>query len=109
MNKEKTNYQIKNITTLNLEDGTTINKPKDIIKAQKKYYQDLYTEKNTYSSDIQHGATKYFLKSPDIPTIDEDQKQIMDQQLTLEDLSQATQDLPNLKAPGTNEIPVDFY
>ena len=108
LNKEKSNYLVKNITTLHLENGEIVTKPKDIIDSQKKFYQKLYEEKSNNSKIAQDDATKYFLNE-DIPTIDEEQKQELDKNLTIEDIAIATKELPNNKAPGSDGFPVDFY
>jgi hypothetical protein len=109
LNKEKSNYLVKNITTLHLEDGTIVTNPKHIIDSQKAFYQDLYQEKNNYSKTVQEDATKYFLNDNDLPTIDDEQKQDLDDNITTEDIAAATKALPNNKAPGSDGFPVDFY
>jgi hypothetical protein len=76
--------------------------------AKKKFYQNLYEEKNNNSKIAQDEATKYFLNE-DIPTIDDEQKQELEKNLTIEEIAIATKELPNNKAPGSDGFPVDFY
>jgi hypothetical protein len=109
LNKEKkSNYLVKNITTLHLENGEIVTNPKDIIDSQKTFYQNLYEEKSNHSKIAQEDATKYFLNE-ELPSIDDEQKQDLDENITIEDIAAATKALPNNKSPGSDGFPVEFY
>jgi hypothetical protein len=109
LNKEKSKADVKNITTIDLDDGTKITGQNNVIECQQKYYETLYTQpqdKNTWQVEEDE---EYFLKNEDIPKLNDDEKDMLDLDITEDEITQAVKDLPNSKAPGSDGIPIDFY
>jgi exonuclease III len=108
LSKEKSNYNTKNIGTIHKEDGTIITKQSEIIKCQKEFYMDLYTDVS--KNDIQkQEANQYFLTQEQLPALDDDNKNELDIPIEMSDVANAIAALPNAKAPGSDGFPVDFY
>jgi hypothetical protein len=46
---------------------------------------------------------------PDIPCLDENEKNTLDKQITMEELTKAVKELPSQKSPGSDGLPSEFY
>ena len=109
-NKEKSWAETKNLSTLLLDDGTQISDPKIIIKEQQKFYEDLYKEKTDINSQESEEALKYFLNSnKKIPKIDNQEKEILEQDIDLKEISLALNGMKNGKSPGSDGYTTNFY
>jgi exonuclease III len=108
LNKEKTNYNTKNISTIHLDDGTIVTDPAKITQCQKEFYETLYSD-NSQNNLQRNQANVHFLNQNNMPKLDEDEKTLLEQEITINEIAQAIADLPNGKTPGTDGFPVDFY
>jgi hypothetical protein len=108
-NKEKANYQIKNISTLHKEDGTVVTEQKEIMNCQYQFYKSLYSQPECNNTQERTEANNYFLEQEGMTKIDDVDKESLEQEITYEDIAKATQELSNGKAPGSDGFPVEFY
>ena len=109
LKKETIRAEVKNITTIDLDDGTKITGQTNVIKCQKEYYETLYTQpkpKNTWQLEE---SEDFFLNENNIPQLTENEKDILDSELTEHEIAKAVKNLPNSRAPGSDGIPIDFY
>ena len=79
-----------------MDDGTRISGHAEILEQEKKFYNSLYTEKIKPNCTETKEAIKYFVHNNyTIEKLDDEQKDDMEQELTMEDFSQALKDMPN--------------
>ncbi len=100
--KIQTNRAINSIT---LEDGKNLVDPAEINEAFTKYYEDLY--KSEYLEDS--GKQKEFLDQLHFPTLTEEAKTNLDQELSVAELAEALNSMNNRKAPGPDGLPIEIY
>ncbi len=98
---EKTNYEKKHIKTLVTDTGT-IHDPSKVLDEEKRFYKALYTEPLHNRPD-----DAFFLEG--LPQLDEEQKALIERDLTLEECSKALKSLANKKSPGSDGFTTDFY
>ena len=101
LNLEKMNYSRKTIYRLENQNGNIESDPKEILKMQKEFYDELYTA--TVEPDLS------YISDIDAPKIPETLRDALEKDITLQELSKAVNELPNNKAPSTDGIPIDFY
>ena len=104
LNLEKRNFNAKHIKTLILPNGQLESKPENILQEQEKFYKSLYA--STVSLDP---STNNFTSNPEIPKLDNMEKEMCDLELTLTEIGQALKDLPNDKTPGNDGFSTNFY
>ena len=85
-------------------NGQLESKPENISEEQEKFYKSLYV--STVSLDP---STHNFTSNPEIPKLDNMEKEMCDLELTLTEISQALKDLPNDKKPGNDGFSTNFY
>ena len=107
LNLEKRNYNQKCIKKLIGSNGTEITDQKEIIDEQRRFYEDLYSSKLKYTKDNE-SLDEYFLNNK-IPTLNEELKNICDQELTIEECGKALKQLENNKSPGADGLTTNFY
>ena len=102
LNLEKKNYNIKHIKKLHLDSDVSINDPNKILKSLKDYYQNLYNmnDRNSTFDD--------FLFE-DIPKLDIDSKESLEQPITLNELTAVIKKIKRRKSPGTDGLTSEFY
>ena len=96
---EKTRSKNKVMSKVETENGI-ITDPKKILQAQSSFYKNLYTTdpKVNFTFDVE------------IPNkISEEDKRLMGQPITVEELGQILKSMPNEKTPGPDGICADFY
>ena len=98
----KRNYNIKNITKLEKDNGEIITSPCDIKKLQLEFYSSLYSKK-----ECSDHLDDFFFSS--LPKLSEEQQHMLSQEITLDELSNAVKMLKNGKTPGTDGLTTDFY
>ena len=103
LNMEKRNYQIKHITKL--KDGNSAadeTDPGKILKSIEHFYSKLYGDnvRNDLFDDI-------FLR--DLPQISEENYRLMEEPITLKELSGAVKVLKGGKSPGSDGFTANFY
>ena len=109
LSKEKSRAQAKAMTTLIDDDGETTNDLKEIANQQQSFYQNLYQEKDKYTVRQVQEANKQFLDDIDIKQISDDDKDVLDLEITLEEIALTLKDLPNNKTPGSDGLGKNLY
>ena len=109
-NKEKSWAETKNLSTLILENDTQTSDPKIIMEEQKKFYENLYKEKTTSNTQEKEKAKEHFLNpNNNIPKIDEEEKDTLEQDIDIKEISQALKEMKNGKSPGSDGYTTNFY
>ena len=106
--KEKSQSQTKNITCLQIDDNNITTCKDVILEKQRDFYENLYSEKGQDQVNIRN-ETENFLGKPDIPCLDENEKNTLDSEITMEELTKAVKELPSQKSPGSDGLPSEFY
>lgn len=79
--------------------------PQEINNTFREFYQRLYSSQiNPSDSDIEK-----FLNTIDLPKLTDEQTQHLEAPLSIEELHQGLQQMPDGKAPGPDGYPAEFY
>lgn len=78
----------------------------DINNTFKEFYIDLY---KSASSSLTDEDISRFLEPLDLPKLSNEQKQLLDSDITLEEVIEVIRALPTGKAPGPDGFPTDFF
>ena len=84
--------------------GLLITEPSEILNEQAKFYEGLYT-----SSRMDRSQGDTFFEICDIPQLNNEQKQFLENPLTLGEISRALKDMVNDKSPGLDGFTTNFY
>lgn len=95
------------INWIKLQDGEILIDPVKINTAFKEFYENLY--KSEHSLLKCPGNQKEFLHKLYFPRLTEDVKIDLDENLSVEELSEALKDLSSGKAPGPDGLPIQLY
>ena len=105
-NLEKRNYHKKTMTKLTTENGITED-PKQILKEQKLFYEDLYSSKKKHdrrTSEIE----KLFLNSETLPKLDPSDQLICEGKLNESECHKVLKSFKPNKSPGNDGIPIEL-
>jgi len=102
---EKKKAEDRTIHTLKSPDNTLLRDKDDILNTVKSYYSDLYTPSTNPTRDAAQGEILNFLDSyiPELKLPD------LENDNTLEELSEAVHHSADGKSPGPDGLPVEFY
>ena len=103
LNLEKRNHNNTCIKKLILDDNSELVDIKPIIQEQERFYKNLFTSK----SNIEN--TERFLNNENIKTLDKADRDLCENNLTVEEISIALSKLPNGRSPGPDGLTTDFY
>ena len=104
-NLEKTNYNKKTISELELENGEFIYNEKEILSAIEDFYRDLYTSKiSGAQSEFDH-----FTQNLTTPQLLNDERDELEGILTFEECKDTLKSFSNGKSPGEDGFTVEFY
>ena len=103
-NLEKRNYNIRYIKKLITDNGTEESKPLNILKEQKRFYQKLYSSRNS-----EYTTKDDFVKNSQVPKLNIHDKDLCDQNLTIGEIAKALKELSNDKTPGSDGFTTNFY
>ena len=104
-NLEKTNYNKKTISELELENGAFIYNEKEILSAIEDFYRDLYTSKiSGAQSEFDH-----FTQNLTTPQLLNDERDELEGILTFEECKDTLKSFSNGKSPGEDGFTVEFY
>ena len=104
-NLEKTNYNNKTISELELENGEFIYNDKEILSAIEDFYRDLYTSKiSGAQSEFDH-----FTQNLTTPQLLNDERDELEGILTFEECKDTLKSFSNRKSPGEDGFTVEFY
>lgn len=104
LNLEKRNYTSKLIPKLRLESGDYVTQTDDILKEQRRYYKELYTEK-TMSTEAEIDIALSNLTAPEL---DPKTSESLEGPISYKELTQALKATKNGKSPGLDGFSVDF-
>ena len=97
--------QCRIISQIVLPDSSSTEDHQAINNCFKEFYSKLYSSDSTPD----HNQFDAFFSNLNIPTIDPDSKERLEQNLTLEEINNAIMSLQSGKAPGPDGFPTDFY
>jgi hypothetical protein len=110
LNKEISHAETENFQALELDTGEIVTGNKQIMEEQKKFYQTLYSETKINTENEIEEATKTFLDNETCKNlVSEDNAEMLDNEITMQEVAKAVQALPNGKSPGLDGIPVEIY
>ena len=104
-NLEKSHSKAKHITELEV-DGKTITNQNDILNEEKIFYENLYSSRGI---DIESKSIFIDEIKKNGPQLSEDEKNFMDEGITIKECSKALRQLPNSKSPGSDGFTAEFY
>jgi hypothetical protein len=110
LSQEKSKSESKNMKKILMDNGEEITDPKQILEQQGKFYQKLYTDNTECTTRLLDESYKYFLddKIP-LKQIDDEDQEMLDQPITMTELTQAIKALPRNKSPGSDGWNSEFY
>jgi hypothetical protein len=108
LNLEKRNYKTKCITKLINEEEITINDKDEILNYEAKYYKKLYTEPKTPEQENEINLPNTF-NDENTPKLNEIDKQMCENNISLDEIGIALKELKNGKSPGNDGFTTDFY
>ena len=100
LNLEKNRSASKNMLTLVKENGDTVDNINLILNEQRKFYQNLFTS-NPY--------IKFNVKHDNLPTISEEERESMDSEITLQELTVALKSAKRNTSPGCDGLTTEFF
>jgi len=103
LNLEKRNHVKKHIRKLVISGAITTD-PYQILSKQKNFHYNLYKTKA-----IDKDSIKSFLNNLSIPQLSEEQKLSCEGQITIEECKKILETFQNIKSPGNDGIPIEFY
>ena len=104
LNLEKRIYNERYMKSLINSQGLLITEPSEILNEQAKFYEGLYT-----SSRMDRSQGDTFFEICHIPQLNNEQKQFLENPLTLGEISRALKDMANDKSPGLDGFTINFY
>lgn len=104
LNLEKKKYQDKTFSQLYDGDGNLVTDKKEILEIEKSFFQNLYTKT---VSDNNEECERYL--QVDTRRIQQTDKELLDSDLTLEELEEALKRMKSNKSPGSDGLSVEFY
>ena len=105
---EKQNFCNKLISQLKVDDRL-VNKPDEILKAEKHYYEELYSNRHCASQDTFEQHATLFTSANNIPKIPKEIKDICDLDVTQDEILNSLSSLKNNKSPGSDGLVAEFY
>ena len=105
LNLEKRNAVRKSMKKL-LIDGSFISKPEDILKAQKCFYENVYSKKNLNNS---RENLDTFVSGYNVPKLSEELQKLCEGEITVTECEAVIKTFQNGKTPGNDGIPAEFY
>jgi len=103
LNLEKYRGKMKTFTKIKKEDGTMTEDIQEILRTQKEFYEQLYSNENT-DSEVQD----YFLNSLDA-TLTDQKRDSCEGLITHEEATKAMKEMANNKSPGCDGLSKEFY
>lgn len=108
LNLEKKNYDSKTMTELFDKDGSIITDPEEILHFEKSHFSARFGPVTPISAPLQRGLEDLFL-TPAIHPVSDLDKQVLNSDISLEEMEEAVHRMKNGKAPGCDGFPTEFY
>ena len=107
LNLEKRHYTNKSIPKLVLEDATEITDQKDIIREQKRFYEKLYTSRET---QFTAGHSTTFFNQDDIRAkLTPQEKDSCEGNISAKECLDALKSMGDGKSPGMDSFVAEFH
>jgi exonuclease III len=106
-NLENRNYVNKSIQKLETENGTILTDITDILKEQKLFYENLYTNKD--NEDNLDELLNSLINTDSLNKISESEKQTKEGPITYTELLASLKRAKNNKSPGMDGYTIEFY
>ncbi len=90
-------------------DGKLIKDQNNKAKAEKDFFQKLYSEKLNSTEDSYKESLNDFLINNNTKKLTNHEKDTCDQDITKNEILLSLKQLHNGKTPGTDDLPPDFY
>ena len=90
------------------KDNIEVTDMKQILQEQKQFYENLYTSKLKHT-ETDADISKSFFTDNNMPKLSNMDKDICENDVTIEECSKALQLLPNNKSPGSDGFTTNFY
>ena len=107
LNLEKVRSNSKIMSQLHLEDGSIVTDQLDILRAQKDYFENLYSINETEADDHLE-QLNIFMDNSTVPTLTQEQQQDCEGRVTLDELGRALKGLNNGSSPGLDGLTTEF-
>ena len=104
---EKRHFNGKTVRNLKIDDNTVLNTDQEILHEARRFYQTLYSSKNS-SSQKDIGEDLFFQQSNHCK-ISDDERKLCDGLLTAAECLESLKTMEPNKTPGTDGIPAEFY
>ena len=104
LNLENKNYISKHIRELK-KDNTSIHNPEDILEEMRNFYENLFKKKK----NVEIGKTPFKNISKNLTKLDNNDKIIMEKEITLEELQNIIIKSKNNKSPGPDGFTNEYY
>ena len=109
-NLEKNNYEKKLVREVKLDNGEVKSQRNDIEKELEKFYSDMYTSRVEVTEGVEERRSfEFFIDSVDIPKLSDEDQQLLEKDLTLEELKEAVSSFSDNKTPGEDGFTKEFY
>lgn len=94
------------ISSIKLSDGSISYDPKQINKAFKEFYENLYKPESNCGIEV----IQRYLNGIQLPSLSEvDKKKALEEPMTLEEIQQAINSFDKNKSPGPDGYNAEFY
>ena len=104
LNLEKARGNGKIMDSLKTPQGKIITSRQDIMNEQVRHFKETYSKCNTFND----AQAEEFMKHTDTPKIREEDKQMLDEELTINEITYALKEMRNSSAPGSDGLTNSF-
>ncbi len=74
------------------------------MSEEQRFYENLYKSKG-----VDNTSQEFFFGSCNVPKLSQDQKESLEQPITINEISKAVKSMKNGKTPGSDGLTTDFY
>ena len=101
---EKARANAKIMDRLETDDGRIITDQQEILKEQVRFYSDVYRQKNNFNEV----TANEFTRNLNIPKITNEQKDSLETEINIDEISKALKHMKNDSSPGSDGITYSF-
>ena len=106
---EKIRANNNTITSLKTEQGVTVTDQSEIMKTQRQFYSQLYTESINIDNRSDTYIQDFLGPDIDVPQIGQDHKNECELPITDKEIALAIRQMSNGSAPGSDGLTTEFY
>lgn len=108
LNLEKKNFASKVMSGIRTPDGTLLSDPEEILSFEKEYFSNQYAKSRDNAERQDRGEDELFIQPSDRVVSDLD-NELLNRELTMDELELALKDMKNGKTPGSDGLPPEFF